>query len=407
VSEARRAGLVGLVLAAVAALVYWFSNRDFDAGRGDFFYLADAFLHGRTWLDFRPGPFDVIAIGDRFYVPFAPFPALALAPLVALTGPVTADQLESGINATLAAFDVWLCWVLLGRLGVARLGDRLAVAALFAFSTAIWWVTTRGGVWHTGHLIATALTFGCLIELWSARPRPWIVGVLAGFAFLTRAPLAFAIPFCLLLLDVRRSVAEPEIEGGFLGPSRPRWPIRGWVLLAFGVLPSIAFFFWYNLARFGAPLESGYALAALPAFLEAQRQVGLFSLAHVPTNLDYFLFHLPQRIEEPPFFRPDGLSLSVLITSPGLLLAALAPWRLWRSWLLLGAAIAVLVPTLLYYGGGWLQYGYRYFLDSIPFVVALCGLALARRPGIGGGWALLIGFGVLINALGVYWAYRI
>jgi hypothetical protein len=97
----------------------------------------------------------------------------------------------------------------------------------------------------------------------------------------------------------------------------------------------------------------------------------------------------------------------VLVTSPGLLLAALAPWRVWRSWLLLGAAVAVLVPTLLYYGGGWLQYGYRYFLDSIPFVIALCGLAVARRPGIGGGWVVLIGFGVVINALGAYWAYRI
>ena len=28
----------------------------FDAGRGDFFYLADAFLHGRTWLDVPARP---------------------------------------------------------------------------------------------------------------------------------------------------------------------------------------------------------------------------------------------------------------------------------------------------------------------------------------------------------------
>ena len=34
-------------------------------------------------------------------------------------------------------------------------------------------------------------------------------------------------------------------------------------------------------------------------------------------------------------------------------------------------AAAVLIPSLLYYGGGWLQYGYRYALDSIPFVIAL------------------------------------
>ena len=45
---------------------------------------------------------------------------------------------------------------------------------------------------------------------------------------------------------------------------------------------------------------------------------------------------------------------------------------------LLGAVVAVLIPTLLYYGGGWLQYGYRYFLDSVPFVIALCGSAAAH-----------------------------
>ena len=59
----------------------------------------------------------------------------------------------------------------------------------------------------------------------------------------------------------------------------------------------------------------------------------------------------------------------------------------------------MLVPTLLYYGGGWLQYGYRYALDSIPFIWALCGLAAARDervlasvgitgPAIGVGWRL-------------------
>jgi hypothetical protein len=406
VTVERRDLLVGLGLALAALLIYWVSNRAFDAGRGDFFYLADAFLHGRTWLEFRPGPFDVIEIDGRFYVPFAPFPAVALMPIVGLLGAAPADRLESGINAGLAAFDVWLCWILVGRLGVQRLVDRLGVTMLFAFSTVIWWVTTRGGVWHTGHLIATALTFGCLIELWG-RQRAGLVGLLGGFAFLTRAPLAFALPFYLLMLEPRRALRGPLVDGGYLQTALVRWPIGAWIQLCLGVLPSIVFFFWYNLARFGDPLESGYALAALPPFLEAQRQIGMFSLSHVGMNVDYFLFHLPRRIEDPPFFRPDGLGLSILVTSPGLLLAGLAPWRSSRSLLLLGAAVAVLVPTLLYYGGGWLQYGYRYFLDSIPLVVALCGLALARRPGIGLGWVALIAFGALVNGLGVYWAYRI
>ena len=47
---------IGLLVALAAFLVYWLSNQGYDAGRGDFFYLADAFLHGRTWV---VPPFDV------------------------------------------------------------------------------------------------------------------------------------------------------------------------------------------------------------------------------------------------------------------------------------------------------------------------------------------------------------
>ena len=387
-----RALVVGLVVFAASAVVYWLCARYFDAGRGDFFYLADAFLHGRTWLDFRPGANDVIIVGDRFYVPFAPFPAIALMPVVAVLGALTVDQVESGINATLAAAGVGLCWMLLGRIGVKRLRDRLALTILFGFSTQILWVTTRGGVWHTGQLIATILTLLCLIEIWG-RQRAWLIGLLAGAAFLTRAPLAFAIPFYALMLDQR------GVQRSF--------PWGRWAWLALGVAPSLAFFFAYNLVRFGSAFESGYALATLPDWLEQERSKGLFALAHIPMNLDYFLFHLPTPIPRFPFFKPDGLGLSVLLTSPALLFAVRADWRQHRAWWLLGAALAALIPTLLYYGGGWLQYGYRYFLDSVPFVIALCALAAIRRGSIGLGWKALIAFGTLVMFIGVYWAYHL
>src|SRR3954464_14951468 len=89
-----RAAAVGVLVAVVAMAIYWLSNRLFDATRGDFFYLADAFLHGQTWLDVRLGFQDVIVVGDRIYVPFAPFPAIALVPIVAIFGPGIADQWE-------------------------------------------------------------------------------------------------------------------------------------------------------------------------------------------------------------------------------------------------------------------------------------------------------------------------
>jgi hypothetical protein len=382
--------VIGLTLTLASFAIYWFCARDFDALRGDFFYLADAFLHGRTYLLFQPGPYDVIILDGRYYVPFAPFPAVALMPVVALFGAVTADQWESGINAALAAGGVGLAWWLLGRMGVSRLRDRAWLTILFGFSTQVLWITTRGGVWHTGQLIATILTFACLIELWGCR-RAWLIGLLAGAAFLTRAPLAFAVPFYALLLM----------------PSVREIPWRRWIWLGVGVAPAILFFFAYNAIRFGSPFESGYALATLPEWLERQRQLGLFSLAHLSMNLDLFLFHLTTVVPDFPFFRPDGLGLSVLVTSPGLLYAVRADWRDRRVWWLAGAALTILIPSLLYYGGGWLQYGYRYFLDSVPFVIALCGSAAALRGRIGVGWLVLIVFGVVVMAMGAYWAHVI
>jgi hypothetical protein len=403
--EARRAIVAGWGIVLVSALIYWLCNRGYDAGRGDFFYLADAFLHGRAWLPGALGPNDVIVVDGHYYVPFAPFPAIALMPLVALLGPVTADQVESGINATLAAAGVGLCWWLLGRIGVRRLVDRFWLVVLFGFSTQILWVTTRGGVWHTGHLVATILTFACLIEVWG-RQRAWLIGLLAGAAFLTRAPLAFAVPLYAFMLEPRVRTVAADVVGGYVARVRT-WPWRQWVWLGLGVLPSIAFFFFYNQIRFGTPFESGYALATLPPFLEAQREQGLFSLVHVPMNLDYLFIHLPRFIPNPPFFRPDTLGMSIFLTSPGLLFALRADWRLPRAWWLGGAAVAVLIPTLLYYGGGWLQYGYRYFLDSVPFVMALCGLAAVARGGVSWGWRALIAFGTAVMAVGVYWAYHL
>jgi hypothetical protein len=347
----------------------------------------------------------VILRNGHIYVPFAPFPAIALMPIVALTGPAVADQWETGINAALAASVVGLAWWFSGRAGVRSLVDRFLLAVLMGFSTQIWWVTTRGGVWHTGQLIATILTLACLVELWGSR-RAWLIGLLAGAAFLSRAPLALAVPFYALLLAGDR-IWEPR-----------RWPWRDWVGLAAGVLPSIAFFFWYNAVRFGSPFESGYALATLAEWLEVQRRQGLFAIAHVRMNLDYLFLKLPAFKPEFPFLFPDGLGMSIFLTSPGLLYAIRAPWRSSRTWWLAGAAFFVLIPTLLYYGGGWLQYGYRYALDSIPFVLALCALAAARDEGIrealglpgagiSTGWRLLIVFGVLVMSLGVWWAYHL
>jgi hypothetical protein len=397
----RHRGFIVLTLLLVgAAMTYWLSARDFDSGRPDFFYLADALLHGRTWLEQALGPYDIVVIGERVYVPFAPFAAFVLAPLVAVVGPQAAIAGEPVVNSLLAASGLALLWRLAGRLGVASTGDRVWLVILFGFSTATWWVTMRGGVWHTGQLMASILTFAGLLEAFGRR-RAILLGLMAGAGFLTRATLLAALPYWgWRALPERVRDRLPGDPGAAI---RVAFPKAAWLLVGFA--PALVFALWYNAVRFGNPFESGYGIAALPDFLEARRQLGVFSLAHLSMNLEYFLWHLGQATATFPWFKPDGLGMSVLLTSPGLLLAVRADWRR-RETIALGlTALLVLVPSLLYYGGGWWQFGYRYALDCFPFVMALCAMAAARH-GIGRGWKALILFGVAVNLYGVYWNFN-
>jgi hypothetical protein len=401
---------VGLVIASF--FVFWLSNQSFTAGRADFMYLSDAFLHLRVWIPVgvyppnapQVGENDVIVIAGRIFVPFAPFPAIALMPLIAVIGPVTADHWETGINAALAAGVVGLAFWVGGRIGLRRIPARVFLAVLLGFSTQVWWVTTRGGVWHTGHLIATILLLLLLAEMFG-RQRALLMGLLVGLAFLTRAPVAFAGPGLALWVLHRSGALDRHLSRN---ARVARLPWRGWVLLMAGFAPSLAFFFFYNWARFGSVFESGYGMAALPPFLETLRRQGLFSPVHIGMNIEYLFLKLPRFTAEFPWFHPDGLGMSVFFTSPALLLALLAPWRDRRTWILLITAVLVLIPTLLYYGGGWLQYGYRYFLDSIPFIWAMVGLYGVKHRGGYPWWAwVLLGWGVIIGLAGVYWAYHL
>jgi hypothetical protein len=402
--DRTRALIAPAALLAVAFIIYLLCSKAFNAGRPDLFYLADAFLHGREWLTFEPGPYDVVVVDDRVYVPFAPFPAFVLLPLVAVVGPDVATTWQPIVNSVLAVFGLGLLWRLTGRLGVSRTLDRASLVVLFGFSTPIWWVTMRGGVWHTGHLVATILTFAGLLEAYGRR-RAWAMGLLAGAAFMTRAPLLAALPYWgwrALPKGLRTSIRDLLVAVGWL---------------ALGFAPFLAFSLWYNAARFGNPLESGYYLASLPAFLEVQRSKGLFSPAHLPMNVEYFLWHLPNNKDgivgllfavlrlDLKALKPDGMGLSVIVTSPGLFAALRARWRDLDELALGITVLLVLLPNLLYYGGGWYQYGFRYALDAFPFVMALCALVAARR-GMGWIWRTLIVVGCVVNLYGVWWNYH-
>jgi hypothetical protein len=432
--------LVSLTIFVDAVLLpIWFHGGWFDAGRPDFFYMADAFLHGRLWLDvpWRPPINDLVLHDGHVYVPFAPFPAFLLMPLVALAGLQPSIAIEPVVNAFLAGITTCLAWAMLGAFGVRRLADRLWLTVLFGFGTVTWNITVRGGVWHTAEITAMALTFWALWETRRERPRAWLLGLLAAAAFLTRSTLLFAVPYYAWVVAGR-----PSSVGAAWRAVREAWRPVGVIAILAGA--SVAGFLWYNWARFGSPLETGYSLASLPPFLEVLREQGLFSIVHIPMNLDYLFLKGPEQFTStPPFFMPSTLGMSVLITSPALLVglrALVPPSRTpraisarsagstlgagranagpspdptalghpvpWIEVLALGlTGLLVLMPTLMYYGGGWVQFGYRYLLDSVPFWLALCAIWASRR-GVGWAWRIAIAWSVLVNLALCYWAFN-
>src|ERR1019366_4968205 len=112
-----------------------------------------------------------------------------------------------------------------------------------------------------------------------------------------------------------------------------------WLVLSLGFLPLGIFALWYNAVRFGSPFESGCGLASLNPWLAALRDQGLFSISHLGMNINYMFLLMPTRIDQFPFFAPNGFGMSILITSPGLFWAVRASWMTRRSWLLLGALV--------------------------------------------------------------------
>ena len=373
----------------VGAAVYLATDLGRSAGRPDFYYLADAFLHGRLWLEAPLVPTDSVVLGDRTYLPFGPLVSIVLVPLVAALGPAGAAAYEPVANALMAAGSLALIDVLLHRVARLTATQRVWIVAFFGFSTPLWWLVLNGGVWHEAQILATLITLGFLVEAFGRR-RPLLLGALLGAAFLCRVPVILGLPFAAWF--VGREAAD-------LGDR-----LRRVAAVTVGAVPAVAIALWYNAARFGSPFESGYGLAAIPDFLAAQRALGLFSLAHVPMNLDYLLWHLPRFRLAPPFIVPDGFGMSIALTSPALILAARADLRSREVLVLAGTCLLVLIPSLLYYGGGWFQFGYRYALDCLPFTIPILARAVERSGLPRWGIALIV-FGCAVNAAGILWGH--
>ena len=406
---------VVLFLVSVVVLASFSSQRFLrQSAAPHFVYQARAWLEGRLDVDpeVLPNLEDWACVrevagvkarcagaprpGDRWYVSFPSFPAVAMLPFVALHGYQFND---TSFGVFVGALAVALFYTLLRYLsqeGESARGrtDNLALALVLAFGTLFFYAAIRGEVWFSAEVMGVALT--CLYARNAVRAhRPLLAGLFFSMATLTRTPLVFSGLFFVLeaACPGPDRLAQLKALGGTWRPVA-----RKLGLFTLGAAPLALLAAAYNVYRFGRPGEFGHAFLYNNRVNVDIDRFGLFNPVYLSRNLEAAFLKPPGLAEHPLRLTYDPHGLSLLLTLP-LLVFLLVPrarprlhWPLWLT-----VAVTAL-PGLFYQNTGSMQFGFRFSLDYTPYLLllfALGGWSLRHRA-VQVAWVL----GVLVNFWG-------
>jgi hypothetical protein len=327
--------------------------------------LAEQVLNGHLDSGTFKGTADSVEMGGRYYVavgplqllPYLPFALLQILPTLA--GPIV--DIAFGIPAAVLALP-------LARAYGARGSVAYWVAGFVAFGTLLFYITVVGNFYFLAQAESFLALTLFLIE-WAGRRRPAAMGVCLAFSFLARPTTALAaIPFGVAMLWQKRDALRPLVAAA--------------LAFAIPIGVAIAVYGWFNWLRFGSPLQAGYAISYLPQpGLDARRALGLFSVLQVPENFRLAMLAPFDTMDKFPYLTANPFGLSMVLVSPALLTTLWAGFKQYSARLMWIAAALVAIPVFLYYGGGYVQYGFRYSLDFTPFLVTLVAMGSSRWKG--------------------------
>ena len=423
-----------------------------QSGAPHFVYQADAWLHGQVSVD-GPLPNDDWAIVEevvldndthvegrrmvtrpkfktldgeeldiarvkqtvthRAYVSFPPVPSLLMLPGVLVDGRHANDVIPTLLVAALILPLAFLVLRRLARAGLSQRSERddLWLVAMLAFGTVLFFSSVQGKVWYTAHVVGVALA---LVYSWASieAQRPVVAGVALGLAALTRTSMAFMFP--LFLFELWRMAAkavaatEPAASASInLREGRAamrRAIIKPLVRFAIPIAAFAIVGIVYNYVRFHSPTEFGHSYLALGDFRPVRQQLqienyGLASYHYLARNLAVAFTLLPEVLPKAPYVQVSGHGLAIWVTTPVLLYLLWPRERNALHFPLWVTTLFVAVPSLLYMNSGWVQFGYRFALDYIVFLMML--LAIGGRPLTKLAKALIIA-GIVVNLFGAF-----
>jgi hypothetical protein len=261
------------------------------------------------------------------------------------------------------------------------------VGSVYYFSSVI------GQVWFTAHVIGVTCAIGYAWASLDAE-HPLLAGLCVGLGFASRTPMGYMIPFFFFEAlrkvggwERLRKLRKEGLPPGLLGP------LVRFALPAGAVLSVLLVHNYLRFQQFG---DFGYKYLNI-GWQERIQRWGLLNYHFLSRNLTCALLLLPRILTQYPFVKISEHGMSMLATTPSLAYAV-APTE--RSPLARGLWLTVLttaLPSLLYQNSGFLQFGYRFSLDYIVFLVMLLAVGGRKFTWL---FKTLVIFGVAVNLFG-------
>lgn len=374
--------LLGLGIFVIYLAIYPSPRNWYD----HFLYLAGAFGQGQTDVASLPDWYhDAVVINNHKFLPFPPAPAIAIIPFIGLFPNITQQQ----ISIILGSVNICLVFILIKKIRNAQVAAFVAIFA--GLGTVLFWASVVGTSWYFAHTCAFLFLTASLIS--HLYKKDYLSGLLFAAALMCRLPVFMAGIFFLLEL----------------------WPVK-YRLIRFtiGALPAIPIYAAYNWIRYGTIFEIGYlnlyqmytsqnyAYSFVNLIKPEWPALGYMDLRNIPLHLISFLV-LPPMISEKFLIQPSPYGMGILFTSPLLLLALIPNFKNTFQRNLYFGAIAIALLEFMHYAQGWVQWGYRFAIDFLPFLLIL--LALKFR--VNKIYISLLIVSIIVNFWGVSWGIKL
>jgi len=302
---------------------------------------------------------------------------------------------------------------------LASASEKLVVAAvdLIVILTllALWWLSRRRGSRVDRGLSSLTAALGSPEALQVA------AGIMFGLAVTARLTILFGFPFLMLVGGGGTRMRRAMLAGA--GAAVPLVTLLVVTYATSGQLfnPAYDYLYHYEVSTGAFNYNADWSIT---------------DIRYIPQNLAIMLFSAPRILPDfytiypngpagsalcvaatarglfdqgCPLAMPDAIGTSIILTSPAYLLAPLA----WRPLMHLrvdrvtaGATIAVVaiaLVNLMHFSQGWVQFGYRFSNDFVPFALILVALGASR---LGRLWPVLVplvGLSILVNLWGTIW----